>query len=145
MVYASFSLDTWMERRKEVVDKLKDDYVNGVKTTTKWSMIIFFVIFVGYTGIQLEVNPQYEPELHIIGYTFAMTILGVSFSLGAASMVFYLIIFAPAFLVIIYIWLVVYIAKFLAKSNRNSIKYACNIYFVVVSLYTFYLTYKGLV
>ena len=145
MVYASFSLHTWMERRKEVVGKLKDDYIKGIKTTTKWSMAIFFVIFVGYTAIQLEANPQYEPEIHILGYTLVMTILAVSFSLGAASIVFYLIMFVPAFLVIIYIWLVVHTAKLLAKSSRSSIKYACNIYFVVVSLYTFYLTYKGLV
>ncbi|WP_332399407.1 hypothetical protein [Vibrio metschnikovii] len=145
MVYASFSLHTWMVSRKEVVGKLKDDCIKGVKATTKWSMAIFFVILVGYTAIQFEANPQYEPEFHVLGYVFAITIMAVSFLFGVASMVFYLIMFLPAFLVIIYIWLVVYIAKFLAKSNRSSIKYACNIYFVVVSLYTFYLTYKGLV
>lgn len=145
MVYASFSLHTWMVRRKEIVGSLKNDYIKGVKATTKWSMIIFFVIFVGYTAIQLEANPQYEPEFYIVGYTFAITILVVSLSLGAASILFYLVMFVPALLVIIYVWLVVHIAKFLAKSNRSSIKYACNIYFVVVTLYTFYLTYKSLV
>ncbi len=144
MVYGSFSLHTWMIKRKEVVNKIKDDFIQGVKSTTIWSMILFIVTFIGYTAVQLEINPNYLPEFHVLGYFLLLTLFTVSLSLGVISIFFYLLLFIPAFLIIIYIVSVVHIAKFLAKSSRSSIKYTCNIYFVVFSLYTIILTYKSL-
>ncbi|EHN68034.1 hypothetical protein [Aliivibrio fischeri] len=144
LLYTSFSLFTWVMRREEVFTKLTTDYIKTMKVAIKWSIALFSVAFIVYTSLKLEHNPQYIPEIEFIIYAFLGTLLVVGLSLGAMNIFLCLLLFLPAFISILYVVAVVYVAKFIAKTNRSSVKYAFVVYFVIASLYTFYLTYISL-
>lgn len=144
ILYISFSLFTWVNRRDEVTKKLASDYVKDVCKVTKWSFVLFFILFIGYSSVQLQANPKYVPEIIPASFAFLITVITVALSFGVANLFLYALFFAPAIVAILYVILVIYTAKILRALGKNFIINVFVLYFIVGSIYMAVLTYQGL-
>ncbi|EMC0409413.1 hypothetical protein VBP81_003450 [Vibrio fluvialis] len=144
LLYTSISLSFWTKQRGKITNDIVREYKKTLKSTIKWMIAAFTLFFVGFSAFQLHLDPSFVPDIKELFYLIVAAVITVTLSLGVMNVLFYLLLFLPAILTILYVGLVVYLTRALYKVGKNKLLYTFDIFSVLVGpLVSVYLTYDS--
>lgn len=142
--YAAGSIGAWSNNRAEITQKFLDDTKRESGRYAKYYLIFSLLMLLVVVSISALAG---EAAFANLGPLVVFAVLGLALVIGSlvlANSISVAFVFAPAFLVIAYLWLAIFVARGALAVGRNRLINALGVYCVLGTIYLALLSLPGL-
>jgi hypothetical protein len=142
--YSAGSIGAWSNNRAAIIQKFLDETKRDSGRYTKYYLIFSLLLLLVVVSISTAVG---EAAFANIGPPVVFVVLGLFLVIGSivlANSISVAFVFAPAFLVIAYLWLAIFVARGVLLIGRNCLINALGAYCILGTIYLALLSLPGL-